>query len=71
MPPSFLRCRAWLGRCRYKQLASPPKLSAAAAVKVFGFQVSAAIEIGFDMFSVEVNGSLFGGWIVARVRLVP
>ena len=53
---------------RYKQLASPPKLNAAAAVSVFGFSVGAAIEIGFDKFSVEVTGSLFGGWIIAQVR---
>ena len=53
----------------YKQLASPPKLAAAAAVSVFGFSVGAAIEIGFDKFMVEVTGSLFGGWIIAQVRV--
>jgi hypothetical protein len=51
----------------YKQLASPPKLSAAAAVSVLGFAASAAVEIGFDKFSVEATGSLFGGWIIAQV----
>jgi len=53
----------------YKQLASPPKLAAAAAVSVFGFSVAAAVEIGFDKFYVEVWGSLFGGWIIANVKV--